>query len=395
MLLPSPAVAALYKWQLFAHTEFDAIFFTDVDVDLFPVFGGLAPNGRGISSSNAGRQLAAAWTRGLSAFVRSAAHLIASADYHSPINTGVMLLRPSEVIYGLGLRVLARNAFDPTLGFDRAGRPSDVLRGLRSHASPQLWREVLATRMLWQDRWTFVGGHACQGLFVYVFLILPWKGEAHAAATAAAANASPDAISLKPQEHAGPARALLRGEALLGGSGGLWFRFPRNISERRLDGLGTHHVHHFRAQGKVVRRPASRADPNPPHALHEAPLMVDAGGRERAIDIISLYFPFRSSPCPCHAQPWYPRGAQPSCRTYFAFATAARAQRAIAHGGSAASFCWGLLRDKARCMQPKLSAEQCALCRRSHVRFVRSASSAADKCARKVEKCEGTQSLVL
>ena len=34
------AVAALFKWQLFKHTEYDAIFFTDVDVDLYPAFGG-------------------------------------------------------------------------------------------------------------------------------------------------------------------------------------------------------------------------------------------------------------------------------------------------------------------------------------------------------------------
>ena len=235
------AVAALFKWQLFKHTEYDAIFFTDVDVDLYPAFGGLPPNlarGTRRGPSRAARELIAAWTRGLLAFVGSGSSLVASADYHSPINTGVMLLRPSERMYQLGLRVLRRNDFDPTLGFDRAGRPSEALAALRAHATPQLWREVAATRMLWQDRWTFVGGHACQGLFVHVFLVLPWagatgtgrSGKAHAANTDADADAA---------SQAGPHEATLR------------FHFPRNISERREDGLGTHHVHHFRAQGKV------------------------------------------------------------------------------------------------------------------------------------------------
>ena len=177
----------------------------------------------------------------------SGSSLVASADYHSPINTGVMLLRPSERMYQLGLRVLRRNDFDPTLGFDRAGRPSEALAALRAHATPQLWREVAATRMLWQDRWTFVGGHACQGLFVHVFLVLPWSGKALTADAADVGN--------------GPERPR---------QAPLWFHYPRNISERREDGLGTHHVHHFRAQGKVrscglkvhQRAPESTASPS-------------------------------------------------------------------------------------------------------------------------------------
>lgn len=80
---------ALFKWQLFQQSEYSAILFTDADVDLFLPSAGRPPR----PDSRSGRALHQALTAGVAAFLRSDAQLVASPDEHSPINTGVMLLK--------------------------------------------------------------------------------------------------------------------------------------------------------------------------------------------------------------------------------------------------------------------------------------------------------------
>eukprot|EP00900_Chrysochromulina_parva_P008527 jgi/Chrpa1/17676/Chrysochromulina_OHIO_Genome00025986-RA len=120
-----------------------------------------------------GRDIEQAWTKSFTIFLNSTVRLLASADQHSPINTGVMLLKPSLSIFEQAVRVLRRRRFDPLLGFDWVGRPRDALRHLRVMEE---WDIINRTTMMRENDWNFVGGHACQGLFVYLFLV---RSEVH------------------------------------------------------------------------------------------------------------------------------------------------------------------------------------------------------------------------
>lgn len=158
--------AAMFKWQCFKLVEYAVIIFTDVDVDFFLSTSGMPPP---IASAR-GRQLQKTLTDDLNLFVNNGSlELLASSDVHSPINTGVMVLKPSEVVYERGLRVLQRARFDRALGFDMIGRPQHALSHLKQS---EYWPYLERTRMLTQNDWNFVGGHACQGLFVHVFLAM-------------------------------------------------------------------------------------------------------------------------------------------------------------------------------------------------------------------------------
>ena len=164
------SVHALYKLQLFRLTQYRAILFTDVDVDLFLGSSGRPPSslhGR-LRNKKMGRDIEQAWTKSFTIFLNSTVRLLASADQHSPINTGVMLLKPSLSIFEQAVRVLRRRRFDPLLGFDWVGRPRDALRHLRVMKE---WDIINRTTMMRENDWNFVGGHACQGLFVYLFLV--------------------------------------------------------------------------------------------------------------------------------------------------------------------------------------------------------------------------------
>ena len=78
--------ATLLKWQLMSLTEFDWVLFTDMDVDVMPL--SLSPHGNAA--------IAGDWDRTLREAQRAESiRLVVNADWSSPVNTGVMLLRPS------------------------------------------------------------------------------------------------------------------------------------------------------------------------------------------------------------------------------------------------------------------------------------------------------------
>ena len=143
-----------------------ALLVCSVDVDPFDKSPGLSSDWIAAMS----RKMVRAWTVGLSSFVRSSAHVTASSDKHTPINTGVMLLKPSLNVFERGLRVLQRRVFDTRQGFDLIGTPQEALRHLV--ASGALWSNINRTQMLARNDWKFIGGHGDQGLFVYLFLVL-------------------------------------------------------------------------------------------------------------------------------------------------------------------------------------------------------------------------------
>ena len=151
----------LMKWQLVSLTQYAAVLYMDLDVDLGKL---LLPASAGAA---AGEAFAVAWLQGYEAFVSTGTRLIASRDPDVPINTAVMLLRPDESVYSIGLAVLSQGRFNYTHGFNLTGRPRDVLPALRGADL----RRVRDNRMWRVDTWDVVCGDADQGLFAHVFLV--------------------------------------------------------------------------------------------------------------------------------------------------------------------------------------------------------------------------------
>ena len=154
-----PRPVTLMKWQLFAITDYDAIFYHDVDVDPF-----LHTNGRPPSQGTPlFDPFASSWLRGYEAFLRSGTELLALRDPHIPINTGTMLLRPSERVHAIGMRTLQAMRFNFTHGFNLSGRPRDVLPFKQmARADVKRLRDSRMSRM---NTWDVVCGDADQGLF--------------------------------------------------------------------------------------------------------------------------------------------------------------------------------------------------------------------------------------
>lgn len=147
------------------HTEYSAIFLTDIDVDLFFASGGNIPT-RGTRSL---RLLERAWGRAYVDFRRCAnVSLIGSADFVTPINTGVLLVKPNASTYNLGISVLRTRRWDVLRGFNFSGAPREVIRVSRL---PRRSADILSKTVLLQgNHWAVTGGDTDQGLFAYVFL---------------------------------------------------------------------------------------------------------------------------------------------------------------------------------------------------------------------------------
>mmetsp|Transcript_28875 Transcript_28875/g.47878 ORF Transcript_28875/g.47878 Transcript_28875/m.47878 type:complete len:372 (+) Transcript_28875:76-1191(+) len=158
--------STLMKWQLFALRDYDAVLFTDVDVDLFLSNSGRPP----LQSSHAWGQLENSWTVHVGRFMRSRLQLLASKDTHAPINTAVMLLKPSRKIFDIGKSTLETRRFDFQRGFNLSGPPRSIMPW--AAMSKQLANRINGTRMGRVNTWNFVCGEGDQGLFTYVFHVL-------------------------------------------------------------------------------------------------------------------------------------------------------------------------------------------------------------------------------
>ena len=158
------STTALAKWQLLALTEYRAIFMVDLDVDMF-----LHSAGRPPADPRRAPGLRHTLVERYQNFLRSKTTLVASADYHTPINTGVMLLKPSTSTYERGLHTLEVGSFDFHNGFDEVGPPQQAFPWLKM--TPKNALVFNASRMVKKNTWNFVGSSGDQGLFVYEFLI--------------------------------------------------------------------------------------------------------------------------------------------------------------------------------------------------------------------------------
>ena len=175
---------SLLKWQLVAHVEYDAVFFVDLDVD-FAVPAAPAPTHISVAA------LDGEWRLHLHRFLASErVSLIAATDFETPLNTGVMLLKPSAAAYDRGVRALRSMRWNLTHGFEHAGTPCALAPRAAKQtswkmpaAAPKLgvhdWWNVRNSWGMKTCTWNFNGATTDQGLFAYVFLLLDGRSALH------------------------------------------------------------------------------------------------------------------------------------------------------------------------------------------------------------------------
>lgn len=139
----------LYKWECMGLVRSRLVVFLDLDIDIIP---SLAWEPRGSTLATWGGE----WQQLLICAAARGEHLLSFPDFSSPVNAGLMLLRPNTTLYREGLRVLlrsAKRAFKHTSGWEEVGRPSAVLS-----SSDDAWRRRAGhMSALDKDDWGFVG----------------------------------------------------------------------------------------------------------------------------------------------------------------------------------------------------------------------------------------------
>ena len=121
------AVIWLYKLQLFLASQYDAIFYVDLDAD---------PMAPWLDSA----AVAALWREQLKMFLSSRRKLVGViSDYTVPFHGGLFVVRPSEDIYTYMLTLLSECRFNKSHGWGLQGPPSSLVEqayhvdGSRAH----------------------------------------------------------------------------------------------------------------------------------------------------------------------------------------------------------------------------------------------------------------------
>lgn len=162
---PSMKIVTLLKWMAVSIVDVEFVIMTDMDMDL------LIPR-----VWNQPLAIAADW---LDTFERMRARgmLLASRrDHSSPVNAGLMIVRPSSELYEEGVALLSRNSplrFNVSVGWDQVGAPSVAIP-----RNDSVWRSKPRQRlhMLNEDKWLFVGNNIDQGMFFHEFRVVREKG---------------------------------------------------------------------------------------------------------------------------------------------------------------------------------------------------------------------------
>jgi len=141
-------INAIKLWYL-GLVQYDMIFYMDLDIDVARVVPSQVLNS-------------------VLTFHRLPVAIAAAADWASPINTGIMLFRPSATRYRQMLKLLKTGIFDGSTfngtGFGRVGRPKQLLSG-------PLPSNYMSTRMFTHDSWDTVSGDSDQGFFTWYALL--------------------------------------------------------------------------------------------------------------------------------------------------------------------------------------------------------------------------------
>ena len=135
-----------FKWQIFT-LDFDRVIFTDTDVDPY----------LGTSYSSVQFQRARKHVR-----LMPKGMMYGYSDHESPVNTGILVVRPNVTLYELGKQVIKRCKFNVTHGFDLQGPPRNTMLGNPYTAN---------TMCIKNNTWEFVGGDSDQGLFSHMMFV--------------------------------------------------------------------------------------------------------------------------------------------------------------------------------------------------------------------------------
>jgi hypothetical protein len=112
----------------------------------------------------------AMWERAAAAFLRQDELLVsASPDYSSPVNTGIMLLKPHRPIVAMAAALMHGCTWTNATGFDGAGSPRARGAGNLTRltwgtgfAEASTMRVLTSTTMWSKNTWDFVSGMSDQ-----------------------------------------------------------------------------------------------------------------------------------------------------------------------------------------------------------------------------------------
>ena len=131
----------------------------------------------------------------LEAFRRDASCLLrASPDHGTPVNTGVMLLKPMRRMYERGLALLRTRSFDTARGFNGTGSLRQALRRLVGQASSRS-RGVRKSYAYKNNTWDFTGGNSRRSSRRAPHMALPAHGRGRASRVLES-HLTPDASGL-------------------------------------------------------------------------------------------------------------------------------------------------------------------------------------------------------
>ena len=190
---------SLAKWHFFGMTEYDAVLFADLDIDVMPAHtpdraarapavakewasalpallrrrrnggggGGIGGKGGGGGATGGNGGGAGGVGGGGGSSVRA----IVNPDPKSAINGGMLLVLPDAALYRDGVRVMRAGFHGPVEGWNRTGTPAALLasRTLR-HRSGGVVAYGGAPARVDNAYWDFVGADIDQGFLVYMLL---------------------------------------------------------------------------------------------------------------------------------------------------------------------------------------------------------------------------------
>ena len=158
---------SLTKWAVFGLVRYDAVVFADADLELLP----LAEHGAAWA--------AAAWRHALLGLLRAPhARLLSDPDARSPLNAGLLLVRPSTQLYEEGLAALRRCRYNRSHGWDLVGAPGSLgIVPTRLGGAPA---QLAASDARLRD-WRFVAADQDQGLIFYMLYVRQPQLGAHGA----------------------------------------------------------------------------------------------------------------------------------------------------------------------------------------------------------------------
>ena len=157
---PTAHHGLLLKWELFRLHSFDVVLFVDVDIEVMP-----------LAHFDPARA-AHMWATGLAAFASDARISLLGRPDHTgvPLNTGLLLARPSKTLFQSGVAALRNCSFNASHGWGLVG-PAAARAALLRVGDSQGEDTITASRAVRFGpgrKWDFVCADSDQGFFFWM-----------------------------------------------------------------------------------------------------------------------------------------------------------------------------------------------------------------------------------